>query len=1019
MFASPPFQLDERYLVEAEIGRGAHAIVYRALDTVLHRQVAIKLLRPDVIEPGVTARFAQEIQITTKLDHPNISRVHDTGEWNGRPYFVSALATGRSLDLKIQKDAPLPVDEAVHIVVELAEALAYAHAQGIVHRDVKPDNILLTDHGALLADFGIARAVGLLNEQAIVTSTGIAVGTLLYMSPEQICAERNIDGRSDQYSLALVLYEMLTGVRPHESASIEGLRSLRIGGKQLAPHDHRPSIPAHVSAALVRALAPAPADRFVSCSDFARALSAPVTAKYSPSKSRRIPVVITLALLTIVAGLGWYAVRHRGDVPSDVGRARNGGETVRVAVALHDSSTTALGAPVVRRIQDELARWEGVTVVEAPRAFGGRAWSAFGRESIDRAVRISVTARGNDSAVLDVYNRDGDGERRAMSRVFARATGIPDHTLREVLHRLVGGAAAQPDSAPGLGTLHDPQRAALDAYVRGWRALRDGMLDSAASAFRESAMAAPRFAAGTLWYAQTLQWQFPADTARWRPEAERAAATSERLDSTDAANALALRALAHGDYGLACDTYRRVAAREPTNFVAWFGLGECQRLDRAVVVDPKSPTGYRFRANYHAAIAAYVQALERLPSARLGALFRGAARSTFATTLIYRTGRLNDESGTSMAAFPALWRDSVVFWPIPMTDFLRSDRNAIPPTYMEAIRRGRLALLQFSERWVQRADESYAAHMGRALALELSGVLANDASGARAPASLMSLSRAARLASTPAESLDVQIALTRVHLRAEAFDAAFRTADSALADRQRWTSANAARLAPLAALLGRRDAVRALAQLANQRTADGVDGLPDWLAARYATALATSTALACDDIASQLAQLDSGLATHFSPNEMRTMRLRWYVPVARLSLPCLNGSTITQLNAEVPLDRAVRAFARGERTLARAILDSVTAQRRGANASAVAWDVEYGETWLLLQLGDSTAAYTRLESGLNDLAGLSEYALDDVGPAAGLRHAVAHAARLGRAQRSLASERWERMFQALRGDSPH
>ena len=248
MIASLPFRIDRRYTLVAEIGHGAHAVVYRAADALLQRDVAIKMLREDVLESDVGARFAQEIRISSRLDHPHIAHVRDTGEWMGRPFFVTELASDASLDARMAREGPLGVDEAVTIAVQLAEALHYAHQQGIVHRDVKPENVLMSGDGALLADFGIARAVGMLTEKALVTSTGIAVGTLLYMSPEQICAEKHIDGHSDQYSLGLVLYEMLTGVRPHQSASVEGLRSLRLAGKQHAAHFHRPSVPANVNA---------------------------------------------------------------------------------------------------------------------------------------------------------------------------------------------------------------------------------------------------------------------------------------------------------------------------------------------------------------------------------------------------------------------------------------------------------------------------------------------------------------------------------------------------------------------------------------------------------------------------------------------------------------------------------------------------------------------------------------------------------------------------------------------------
>ena len=253
VFLLPPFVLLDRYEISEEIGRGGHAVVFRARDRVLDRDVAVKILRDDAISADTLIRFRQEVQVTAQLEHKHILHVYDTGEYDGRPYIVMELASGRTLHDRLAREGQLPVMDALQLARDVGLALAHAHSRGVVHRDVKPENILLGAAGAILADFGIARVT---TEDMVrqITSTGTTVGTVQYMSPEQLCAEPNIDARSDQYSLACVLYEMLAGVRPHISATFEGLRMLRISAQHSAVMVHRPRVPAPINDAILTAL---------------------------------------------------------------------------------------------------------------------------------------------------------------------------------------------------------------------------------------------------------------------------------------------------------------------------------------------------------------------------------------------------------------------------------------------------------------------------------------------------------------------------------------------------------------------------------------------------------------------------------------------------------------------------------------------------------------------------------------------------------------------------------------------
>ena len=197
-----------RYTIERELGRGGMATVYLATDVKHARRVAVKVLDPELAGSIGPERFLQEIRIAARLTHPNALPLHDSGEADGFLYYVMPYIEGESLRDRLERERHLPIDEVVRIARSVASALSYAHAQGVIHRDIKPENILLTGDQAVVADFGIARAIDAAGAERL-TNTGLAIGTPAYMSPEQVGAERVLDGRSDVYSLGCVAYEML------------------------------------------------------------------------------------------------------------------------------------------------------------------------------------------------------------------------------------------------------------------------------------------------------------------------------------------------------------------------------------------------------------------------------------------------------------------------------------------------------------------------------------------------------------------------------------------------------------------------------------------------------------------------------------------------------------------------------------------------------------------------------------------------------------------------------------------
>jgi tetratricopeptide (TPR) repeat protein len=302
--------LADRYQIEGEIGRGGMAAVYLAEDLKHHRKVAIKVMAPDLAATMGPDRFLREVEISAGLDHPHILPLYDSGEADGFLFYVMPYVEGESLRDRLERERQLPLDEALAIAREVADALSYAHGHDVIHRDIKPANILLAGGHARVADFGIAHAVTVAGGDRL-TATGMAVGTPTYMSPEQAAGSREFDGRSDLYSLGCVLYEMLAGAPPFTGPAESVVRQhLSVDPAPIT--NLRPAVPPGVAAVLMRALAKTPADRFSPAAQFAEALRPHVTAalgtpvqvpagiRADPLRAGGVFVVAAVALLAVV-----------------------------------------------------------------------------------------------------------------------------------------------------------------------------------------------------------------------------------------------------------------------------------------------------------------------------------------------------------------------------------------------------------------------------------------------------------------------------------------------------------------------------------------------------------------------------------------------------------------------------------------------------------------------------------------------------------------------------------------------
>ncbi len=295
--------LGDSYTIEGEIGRGGMGVVYRARDERLQRRVAVKALPPELaFQREIRERFTREAQTAARLSHPHIVPIHDVGEGNGLVYFVMGLIEGESLAARIRRRGRLPAEEARRIMKETADALSAAHGLSVIHRDIKPDNILLegTRGRVMVTDFGIAKALSSTGGSTL-TSAGMAIGTPSFMSPEQAAGEKEIDGRSDLYSLGIVAYQMLSGELPFSAPTVAGILMKHITEPAPLLHERFKDVPEDLSLAVSRCLEKDPENRWPSADALRRALESRNVAGYRPT------------------GLGWRAATLPKGAPTGRG----------------------------------------------------------------------------------------------------------------------------------------------------------------------------------------------------------------------------------------------------------------------------------------------------------------------------------------------------------------------------------------------------------------------------------------------------------------------------------------------------------------------------------------------------------------------------------------------------------------------------------------------------------------------------------------------------------------------------
>ena len=471
------------------IGAGGMGRVYLAHDKKHDRQVAIKVLDPDYAQRVGTQRFIREIHIAATLSHPNIVPLHDSGEYDGRLYYVMPYIEGESLRQRLDRETMLPLAQAVEWAAEIADGLAAAHAHGIIHRDIKPENLLIQSGHLLIADFGIARAVDLAVDEGLTTQQ-VAVGTPKYMSPEQASGAANLDGRSDLYSLACVLYEMLSGEPPFAGHTPQAVTARKLAGEYHRLRVIRPAIPASLDRALAKALCPIPADRFGSVEEFSELLRA----SRKPNINRLLAGVAALVLAGIVIGLAVMLLRP-GPPPAPAHRPR-------LVVGMFENRTgdsryDPLGFMAADWVTEGLQQTGEVDVVPSPTALGA---ARFVRErpGTPNPVQALAQETAADFVVSGSIYRDQDSlvfqaqlANAAAGRLIGAVEPIragearPSDALQQLRARLMGLLALRLDTR-AIQAERPPTYTAYQAFTEGMEAYVRGDYSSAVAAFEQA-----------------------------------------------------------------------------------------------------------------------------------------------------------------------------------------------------------------------------------------------------------------------------------------------------------------------------------------------------------------------------------------------------------------------------------------------------------------------------------------------------------------------------------------------------
>jgi serine/threonine-protein kinase len=578
--------LADRYRFERPLGSGGAATVYLAQDLKHSRQVAIKVLRPELAAAVGPERFLKEIEIVGRLQHPHILTLIDSGEADGLLYYVMPYVEGESLRQRLTRERHLPVDESNRLAREVADALAYAHGEGVIHRDIKPENIMLSGGHAVVTDFGIARAMSEAGGERL-TQTGFAAGTPAYMSPEQASAEDDVDARADVYALGCVLYEMLAGEPPFGGGSNQAIFTKHMLDPVPSVRRLRPTVPQQLDSAVSRALAKVPTDRHATARSFGAVLE---RAGQEPSAAQRTLQILAtrrnavLAAVLVVVLVAVAAVFFRARMASGPALSPN-----RVAVmpfSVRGSNELAyLGGGMVELLSLALDGAGEIQTVDPhallssiPADEGGTlgpedAANAARRFGAGRYVLGSVVqAGGRLEVTASVYEVGGGAPLVASAEADGEQAilDVTDELAREIVANLSAGTELR---LSRLAATTTQSFTALKAYLDGERAYHTLDFPEAIDAFQRAIAEDSSFALAYYRLSQAAVWA-ATDIRLGQWAAERAMELRDRLSERERRLLEAFRALEQNDGREAERIYRSIIATYPDELQAWYWLGE-------------------------------------------------------------------------------------------------------------------------------------------------------------------------------------------------------------------------------------------------------------------------------------------------------------------------------------------------------------------------------------------------------------------------------------------------------------
>ena len=601
-------------MLERELGGGGMSRVFLAQETSLGRKVVIKVLPPDLAVGLSVDRFRREIQLAASLQHPHIVPLLSAGQADDLLYYTMPLVEGESLRARLEREGELPIAEAIRVLRDVADALSYAHRHGVIHRDIKPDNVLLSDHHAVVTDFGVARALDQAARQSSLTATGLALGTPTYMAPEQAAADPQTDQRADIYALGVLGYETLAGRPPFTGPSPQAVLAAQITQSPAPLTESRPSVPPALAALIMRCLEKRPADRWQSAAELQHALESlstpaatPVTRTVSSLSRQQLIRRRPIALLALGAGLilvaaAWFIVHQSGSsAPLDPDL---------VAVAPFDVPDPKLAlwheglVDVLSRNLDGAGPLRSVPPTTVIRRWSGRAdrlsAAELGRRTGARLVVFgSLIGTGPDSARLTVTALDLQ-EGRPLAEIELRDAAnrmdrLADSVTVRLLRELGRARKIQVFRTASMGSTSLP---ALKAFLQGEQWFRRAAWDSALASYERATALDSTFPLAIRRVSQVYGWRRTAFDSLSNALALRAGALNHGLaprdsllvtaDSLFASLFSTIPALDFAAIRRVHAVARDLTERYPDDFESWYALGEARyHLGPSVGTSPR------------------------------------------------------------------------------------------------------------------------------------------------------------------------------------------------------------------------------------------------------------------------------------------------------------------------------------------------------------------------------------------------------------------------------------------------